>query len=197
VRGIPRKHTARSFDPGPLSAQISTPNASQGVCSLCRKAFFYLELNLVSVIWNSARYSPLGAASEPICTLVARVAGGRVLCRSVAIVTLFVERSELGNASLRNMEGHTDVEPEVLASIPRHWQTYKLTLYFNLFISAFTHIKWLPHIQVNESHEIYGTIWKKKTPWSESASKLYRPSDQTIPTERPPLVSEVIANFCG
>jgi hypothetical protein len=31
----------------------------------------------------------------------------------------------------------------------------------------------------------------KKTPWSESASELYRP------TERAPLLGEVIANFCG
>jgi hypothetical protein len=31
----------------------------------------------------------------------------------------------------------------------------------------------------------------KVTPWSESASELYRP------TERPPLVSEAIANLCG
>jgi hypothetical protein len=30
----------------------------------------------------------------------------------------------------------------------------------------------------------------KKTPWSESASELYRPSDRR-------LSAEVIANFCG
>jgi hypothetical protein len=55
----------------------------------------------------------------------------------------------------------------------------------------------------------------KQTPWPESASELYRPSDRrltdetnktnsvawvgkrTIPTERPPLVGEVSANFFG
>jgi hypothetical protein len=36
---------------------------------------------------------------------------------------------------------------------------------------------------------VLGKIGQKKTPWSESASELYRPS------ERPPLVGEVIANF--
>jgi hypothetical protein len=39
---------------------------------------------------------------------------------------------------------------------------------------------------------LLGTSEKlKKTPWSESASELYRPA------ERPPLAGEVSANFCG
>jgi hypothetical protein len=37
---------------------------------------------------------------------------------------------------------------------------------------------------------LFLTCYRKKTQWSESASELYRP------TERPPLVGEVIADFC-
>jgi hypothetical protein len=38
--------------------------------------------------------------------------------------------------------------------------------------------------------ENLGVAEKKKTPWSEVR-------ERTIPTERPPLVGEVIANLCG
>jgi hypothetical protein len=48
----------------------------------------------------------------------------------------------------------------------------------------------LEHMQ---GSELLGDIGvdDKKTPWLESASELYRP------TERPPLVGEVSANFSG
>jgi hypothetical protein len=45
----------------------------------------------------------------------------------------------------------------------------------------------------NKRNNNYLTLtrgYKKKTPWSESAR-------ETIPTEQPPFVGEVIANFCG
>jgi hypothetical protein len=71
-----------------------------------------------------------------------------------------------------------------------------------------TNVSQIPHLTVKAKteHQITGnrivrrrqTLVKamyyvpeeKKTPWPESASEL-------LPTERPPLIVEVIANFCG